>query len=62
MTFTARIEQSQSIKNNTQKLFLDKFKGKLDENNVIIPTVLPSNAYHGARRTGVVMESFEDIE
>lgn len=53
VSFTAQIEKSQHIREHTQKLFLEKFDGKLDENDKIIPTELPSTTYHGARRNNV---------
>ena len=45
------MENSHKIKERTQALYLNRFAGKLDANNRIIPTDLPANTYHGARRS-----------
>jgi hypothetical protein len=49
-SFSSEIERSQHIKERTRDLYLRRFEGKLDANNRIIPTELPTNAYHGTRR------------
>lgn len=61
LPFTSHIEESSHIKERTNKLFLKRFEGKLDENDKIIPTTLPSNAYHGQRRNSAVSIHFEGV-
>jgi hypothetical protein len=62
LSFNAEIEQSHHIKERTRALYLQRFEGKLDTNNRIIPTELPSNAYHGTRRAAVNMDFGGSLE
>jgi hypothetical protein len=62
LSFTAEIEQSHHIKERTRALYLRRFEGKLDANDRIIPTDLPSNAYHGTRRAAVNVDFSGSLE
>ena len=61
LPFNALVEESGHIKERTNNLFLTRFEGKLDEKNKIIPTTLPSNAYHGTRRNSSVNIQFNGV-
>lgn len=59
-TFITEIERSQHIKERTKDAYMRRFEGKLDANNRIIPTELPTNAYHGLRRNFSVNIEFSN--